>query len=424
MAFRHRLAVPFMALVLAWSAGGAVLDGREGTGDSRLARGFELAYNLDYHAAIETFRQVIAERPQDPAGHRSIAAATWLRILFLRGDVLTDNYLSGSTTRAPGKIEEPPVALAARFHEHLERATELAEAAVRRAPDDPRAHYELGVAAALNASYRSSVLGERLGALTPARRAYAAHRRVLELDPTRAEAKLLVGLYRYVVASMPRALRWMAYLMGFDGGKDEAIALVGEAAEHPGEIQAEARFALMLLHNREGQYARARHVLDKLRRSFPRNRLVWLETASVWLRDDRPAMADLALAHGFSALQGDGRGRMRGEDAVWHLKRGTARAALGLAGAAHLDLTRAARVPAPLWVAGRAHLELGKLADLAGERSGARDHYARGRDLCDEAGDKGCERAAKWFRIRPFTGDDSSEDTPTRRVRRTRRGRR
>lgn len=424
MALRHPLAVPFMALVLAWSAGGAVLDGREDPRDSRLAKGFDLAYNLDYDAAIETFRRVIAQRPEDPAGYRSIAAATWLRILFLRGHILTDNYLTGSTNRAPGELEGPPEALAARFHEHLARATELAEAAVLRAPDDPRAQYELGVAAALNASYRGSVLGERLGALTPARRAYAAHQKVLELDPTRAEAKLLIGLYRYMVASMPRALRWMAYLMGFDGGKEEAIALVGEAAEHPGKIQAEARFALVLLHNREGEYARARRVLDKLRRSFPRNRLVWLETASAWLRDDRPAMAELSLAHGFSALQGDGRRRMPGEDAVWHLKRGTARAALGLAGGAHLDLARAARVPAPLWIGGRAHLELGKLADLAGERSGARDHYARGRDLCDEAGDEACERTAKRFRIRPFTGADSSEDTRTPRVRRTRRGRR
>ena len=109
-------------------------------------------------------------------------------------------------------------------------------------------------------------------------------------------------------------------------GAREAIELVAEAAAHPGEIQAEARFALVLLYNRERQYARARSVLDQLRRTFPRNRLVWLETASTWLRDDRPAMAGLALAQGFSALQGDGRKRMFGEDAVWHLKRGTARA--------------------------------------------------------------------------------------------------
>ncbi len=413
-----------MLPALAWGAPGAALDAREQESDPRLAAGFELAYNLDYDAAIEAFRQVMAERPQDPAAYRSIAAATWLRILFLRGDVLIDNYLTGSADRPSGESREPPAALAATFHEHLERATELASAAVRRAPDDPTAHYEAGVAAALSASYRGSILGDRLGALSPARRAYAAHRKVLELDPARTEAKLLVGLYRYVVASMPRALRWMAYLMGFDGGKEEAIALVAEAADQPGEIQAEARFALVLLYNRERQYARARRVLDQLRRTFPRNRLVWLETASTWLRDDRPAMAELALAHGFSALQGDGRRRMFGEDAVWHLERGTARAALGLADAARLDLTRAASAPARDRVTGRAHLELGKLADLAGDRAGARSHYALGRDLCSEAGDRVCERAARAFRVRPHTADDAADAPPPRRHRHVRRGRR
>lgn len=424
MALRHRLAAALTLLTLVWDSSGAPLDASGQEPRSSLAAGFELAYNLDHDAAIETFAQIIASRPDDPAGYRSIAAVTWLRILFLRGDFLTDNYLTGSMNRPPDEIEEPPAALAATFHEHLERATELAEAAVRRAPDDPTAHYELGIAAALSASYRGSVLGERLGALAPARRAYAAHRKVLEIDPSRAEAKLLVGLYRYVVASMPLGLRWMAYLMGFDGGKEEAIELVAEAAATPGEIQAEARFALVLLYNRERRFARARRVLDQLRRTFPRNRLVWLETASAWLRDDRPAMAELTLAHGFAALQGDERRRMFGEDGMWHLKRGKARAALGLAGEARLDLGRAARAPAAPWVIGRAHLELGKLADLAGERNRARDHYARGRDLCGEAGDHGCERAAGRLRIRPYTGADASGAPPVRRHRHGRRGRR
>lgn len=421
MACGHRLAVALV--VLAWGSGTG-LDAWAPEADSRLDEGFELAYNLDYDAAVDTFRQVIAARPEDPSGYRSIAAAAWLRILFLRGDFLTDNYLAGSMNRARGEIEEPPAALAATFQEHLERATELAEAAVRRAPDDPAAHYELGVAAALNASYRGSILGERLGALTPARRAYAAHRKVLELDPSRAEAKLLVGLYRYVVASMPRALRWMAYLMGLDGNKEEAIELVAEAANHPGEIQAEARFALVLLYNRERQFARARRVLNQLRRTFPRNRLVWLETASAWLRDERPAMAALALAQGFSMLQGDDRRRMYGEDAVWHLKRGQARAALGLADRARLDLTRAADVPARGWVNGRAHLELGKLADLDGRRTCARDHYSSARRFCAVAGDRVCQRTARQLRTRPYTGSDVSDARPARRHRHGRRGRR
>ena len=196
----------------------------------------------------------------------------------------------------------------------------------------------------------------------------------------------------------------MAYLVGFDGGKDEAIALGRDAATYPGETQAEAQFALVLLLNRERQYGRAQHFLEQLRRAYPRNRLVWLETASTWLRDDRPAMANLSLAHGFSQLQGDNRTRMYGEDATWHLARGTARLDLSLIDRARADLSRAASGDAPLWVTGRAQLGLGKLADLDGRRHLARVHYRQSKNLCDDARDRRCEQAADYYLDYPFTG--------------------
>ena len=372
--------------------------------DPLLAAGFDLAYNLDYEAAVATFRQAIAARPKDPAGYRSVAAAIWLHILFLRGAAVIDTFLTGSISGPKGAPKEPPEALARLFEEHVASAIELSEAAVRQNGNDPAAHYELGIAVALDASYRASILGQPLGALRAARRAYAAHRTVLELDPTRHDAKLLVGIYRYMVSVMPRALRSVAYLAGFDGGKEEALELVAEAAAHPGEVQSEAQFTLVLLYNREREYGLAQAVLNDLKRAYPRNRLVWLESASTWLRDDRPAMADLTLAHGFSRLQGDDRPRMLSEDAVWHLKRGAARAAIGLLDEARLDLGRAARAEGPPWVTGRAHLELGKIADRAGAHQRARGHYIRSRQLCDEAGDRACRRAAAAFRQRPYTG--------------------
>lgn len=118
-------------------------------------------------------------------------------------------------------------------------------------------------------------------------------------------------------------------------------------------------------------------------------------------------MAEVMLAHGFSRLQGDDRTRMRGEDTVWHLKRGTARAAVGLVNSAHIDLARASTDAAPLWVAGCAHhLELGKVADVEGDRSRARTHYDQSKGLCDDARDRPCERAADLIIDHPYTGAD------------------
>ena len=145
---------------------------------------------------------------------------------------------------------------------------------------------------------------------------------MLELDPRRKDANLILGMYRYLVSILPRAFRMVAYLVGFDGGKEEALQLIEEAAAYPGETQAEARIALVVLYNREREFGAAQRVLNDLRRRYPRNRLFWLESASTWLRDERAPMAERALREGFSMLSRDDRERMFGEDEIWHLKTG------------------------------------------------------------------------------------------------------
>ncbi len=227
---------------------------------------------------------------------------------------------------------------------------------------------------------------------------------MLELDPTRKDAQLTLGIYRYIVSLLPRAFRMIARLVGFDGGRAEAIRLVEEAAAYPSEAQTEAKFALVLLCNREKQYARAQRVMADLKRRYPHNRLVWLESAATWLRDDRPVMAELTLVPGFRKLEADNRDRMFGEEAVWRLKRGTARVAVGRPAQAAADLRAAADTESRRWVRGRAHLKLGKIADLGGDRAAAREAYDRSRKLCDDARDLACVRAATSLRDRPYTG--------------------
>ena len=365
------------------------------TDDESLTRGYELAYNLDHQKALEVFKAAIAERPDDPAGYRSVSAITWLRILFLRGTVLVDDYMAGSVGRPSGKAEKPPENLDQVFRTNIQRAIELAEKAVRQSPDDPDAHYEVGAALGLAASYTASVDGQPLRALRNAKRAVTEHKKVLKLDPNRKDANLIPGIYRYMVSILPTAPRLMAYFVGFDGGKEDAIRMIKEAAAYPSEAQTEAKFALVLLYNREEKYGLAQDVLSDLKRRYPRNRLVWLESASTWLRDDRTAMAELTLFQGFTKLAADDRTRMFGEEAVWRLKRGTARLALDRIADAGADLAAARDAEARPWVNGRAHVELGKIADLHGNRPRALEEYTRGRELCRKAKDKMCIEAAE-----------------------------
>ena len=206
---------------------------------------YELGYNLDYAQAVSTLEAVITQHPSHPAAYRGIATLTWLRMLFLRGAVLVDAQMT-ATVNVKGDIQKPPDDLVGLFESHVKRAVKLSEAMVKANPDDPEANYQLGMSVALVASYKASVDGEGLKALRDAKRAYKSHEKVLELDPTRNDSKLTLGMYRYLVSLLPRPVRMMAYMVGFDGGREAAVRTIEEAAVYPGETAAEAKFALVL----------------------------------------------------------------------------------------------------------------------------------------------------------------------------------
>ena len=380
-----------------------------------LIRGYDLAYNLDHDEAMAAFSRIIEERPDDPAGYRSVAATVWLRFLFLRGGMLVDNYMAGSVNKATVKVDKPPDALDELFHRHIARAVALSEQAVKDAPDDPDAHYNLGASVALEASYRASIEGKPLNALRDAKRAYEAHEKVLELDPSRKDASLIIGIYRYIVSIMPRAFRMMAYLVGFDGGKEEALAMIREAAAYPGESQTEAKFALVLLYNREKEFVAAQRVLNDLKGRYPDNRLVWLESASTHIRNDRPLRAERALRQGFAKLERDTRTRMYGEEVTWRLKRGMALVALDRPGDALPDLLkRFSNRPCTTWG--------GRGTSARTDAGGPMRAYAmdlRERALLDsDAGMKAADVAAKyrvsgsWVRLLKQRRRDTGEVAP------------
>jgi tetratricopeptide (TPR) repeat protein len=204
-------------------------------------------------------------------------------------------------------------------------------------------------------------------------------------------------MYRYVVSLMPLPMRMMAYVAGFGGGKERGLQMIEEAAAYPSDSQADARFALVLLYNREARYGDALKQLYELQRRFPRNRLLWLEAGATALRGGRAPEAEQQLDTGLRMLASDTRPRMFGEDALWHQKRGTARVALNRLDEAEIDLRSAAMGEARRWVQGRAFAELGKIADLRSNRSAARVNFQKAVAMAQDDNDPiGAEAAGRW----------------------------
>jgi tetratricopeptide (TPR) repeat protein len=358
-------------------------------------RGSLELYNLDREKAIETFRQAVAADPQDAGAYRGLASAYWLSITFRRGNMTVDDYLGG-VSRSRSTPTPPPPEVAAAFNEALEKALTLARARVAANPRDAAAHYELGAAVGLRASYIATVEGSAVGAFKAARGAYDEHEQVLRLDSSRRDAGLIVGTYRYIVATLKLPLRLMAYVAGFGGGREVGLQLVEGAAAYPGDNQVDARFALLVLYNRERRYGDALTQLAMLREKYPRNRLMWLETASTSLRAGRPADADHFLTQGMGRFASDMRPQMFGEGALWSYKRGTARAALGRDADARSDFEKTLSVEGRNWVHGRAHLELAKLSLKAAKRAQATEHLQMAVRLCESDNDKtGADEARK-----------------------------
>jgi tetratricopeptide (TPR) repeat protein len=320
--------------------------------DMLLARGLDYGYNLDYEQALDTFRQAVEHDPGDATAHRLAAATIWMRMLFLQGAVTVEDYLGQAKARVDRR--PPPAELAAQFDKHVDRALAIAEERIRATPSDADAQFQLGAAAALRTSYIAAIQGRLLDSLGTGRKAYGAHKRAMSLDATRKDAALVVGMYRYTVANLSMALRLVARLAGFEGGRETGIRLVEEAAGFHGYAQTNARFTLIVIYNREARHEDALRVIRELQQRYPRNRLLWLEEASTALRAGRPEEALQALQTGRERFADDRRAKAFGEAAQWHLQRGVALLALGQREQGIGELQAVVVADAPAWLRDRA----------------------------------------------------------------------
>jgi hypothetical protein len=323
--------------------------------------------------------------------------------------VTVDHYL-GSFSRSNVDLAKPPPDVDREFRLHVERAISLAERRVASNPKNAQAHFDLGAAVGIQASYVATVEGRMLAGFRAAQRCYDEHEKVLALDPSRKDAGLIVGTYRYIVSTLSPPMRMMAYVVGFGGGRERGIQMLQETAEFGAQkagvldtgakaaagndSRTDALFALVLVYNRERRFDDALRALQELRRLYPRNRLLLLEAGATALRAGRAQQADDLLTEGLAMLAKDQRARMPGEEGLWRYKRGAARAALGRADAL-ADLQNASSPDSQAWVQGRARIELGRLALKRGDRGAAAVEARQAETLCGRGNDPDCVQDAR-----------------------------
>ncbi len=380
--------------VAAGSQSATNAEAKTESADALRARATALIYEHRHDEAIRLLRQAVALAPDQSATHRSLASAIWLKMLFLRGAVTVDHYL-GSFNRARVDLTKPPPELVAEFQQSITKAIALSESYVAVSPKSAQAHYDLGAATGLHASYIASIEGRLLAGFRAASQAYDEHEQVLQLDPSRRDAGLTVGTYRYIVSTLSVPLRMMAYVAGFGGGRERGIEMLEETAAAGGENRTDAMFALVLVYNRERRYDDALKTLQELRKLHPRNRLVLLEMGSTALRAGRPEHAEAVLTEGLAMLAATDGPKIPGEETLWRYKRGAARVALGRLDLAQADLKSATSAEAQTWVQGRARVELARAALKGGDRGAAAGEARHAEALCLKGQDPVCQEEAR-----------------------------
>jgi tetratricopeptide (TPR) repeat protein len=320
----------------------------------------ELGFNLDHDEAVAALKASIAADPNHLAGYRLLGGALWSHALFERGAITTDDFTGENASAYRKRAGDPELDRVAA--ELLRRSDALAAAIRNGSTTSIEAHYEVGAAYRFLSTLEGTIGGREWRSLGAARHAYREHQRVLSIAPQRGDAKLTVGLYQYLVSTMPVWARLVAVVAGLDNDRQLGIRFVEQSAATDGEMQASAMFSLVVIYNEEQRYGDAVAMIRRLQARYPRNRLLWLEAACTELRAGRAADARASIEHGLHMLDSDPRPRAYGELARWHYHHGVALARLNQIDLAEPQLRAALQGDALEWVRRAARLELTTLA--------------------------------------------------------------
>ena len=104
---------------------------------------------------------------------------------------------------------------------------------------------------------------------------------MLDLNPNYVDAKMVVGIYQYVVGSLPFGFKVLVGIAGIHGTKAAGMALLQDSADHGVITSVESRTAMMLFLRREAKYAQAKEIAEGLERQYPRDFLFALEVANL-----------------------------------------------------------------------------------------------------------------------------------------------
>jgi len=242
----------------------------------RLA-GFDALSNLDYENARKSFKEIAQQFPNYPAGPQFLADALWIETLYQTRRLQSSLYDSESFY-SPDEDKADPKTID-QFRTWTREAKQLAQARLKDYPRDAEALYFLGAVEGLKASFEEAVERRHFAALKDGSDAVDRHRETIKLDPSFHDAEITIGLYDYVVGSLPLPVKIIAGVVGFRGSKKRGLATLERVTKEGRWVRDDAKTLLIVLYTREKRFAEAAAIARELGAKYPRNYLYRLEAA-------------------------------------------------------------------------------------------------------------------------------------------------
>jgi tetratricopeptide (TPR) repeat protein len=345
--------------------------------------GLDALYNIDYDKADRDFKEIVKLYPNHPGGYQLLAARLWIKTLYESRRLQVSLYSSESFYVSGDDKVDPKIVT--EFRNLTREAKRIAEAKLKQEPKNIEALDFLANTEGLKASFEEAVERRHFAALRDGNDAVDHHREVLKLDPKYIDAQITIGLYEYVVGSLPLPVKILAGATGYRGSKKRGLAMLEQVAKEGRWSRDDAKSVLIILYTREKRFADVITLTRELSAKYPRNYLLRVETADalVSLAGVKRKEKDLAAAvqaekeafATFDELLRDRNTAARALDLI-HFKYGEALLIAGYNDRAAKEFLAATKVdrgePGLITMA---HLYAARSYDVAGKRDEALAQY-------------------------------------------------
>jgi tetratricopeptide (TPR) repeat protein len=248
--------------------------------DPLVREAYDHFYNLDYPGAVERFERFHAMHPGDPQATAMLLDAVLFQELY-RLDLLDTTFYAndGFLTGRHATEEDPKT---------RDRILGLADEAIREAdwridhnPNDMDALFARGWVRSLKCTYIAMVERGYGAGFRLATKAKDDEVRVLQLDPDYVDAKLVVGVYEYVVGALPWPFKMLIGFAGITGSKTRGLEMLTDDGNRGVITSVEARTTIALFLRREARYKEAIGEVRGLKSQYPHDYLFCLEEANL-----------------------------------------------------------------------------------------------------------------------------------------------